>query len=110
MQIADIPLNEVKRLDALNSFNILDSLPEEEYDAITKISSEICGTPIALISLIDPDRQWFKSNHGLNVTETKRDYAFCSHSLLEPDNIFIIPDATKDARFNDNPLTTVILM
>jgi len=106
MQSANIPLNEVKRLEALNSFNILDTLPEEEYDNITKICSEICKTPIALVSLIDPTRQWFKSNHGLNAKETPRDYAFCSHSILEPNNVFIVPDATKDARFNDNPLTT----
>ncbi len=108
MLIADLPQNEEQRLEALRSYKILDTLPEEEYDSITKIAAEICDTPIALVSLIDAKRQWFKSRYGLNVTETPRDFAFCAHSILEPNELFIIPDATKDPRFFDNPLTTDI--
>jgi signal transduction histidine kinase len=106
MKSAKIPLDEEKRLQILKSFNVLDSLAEEEYDSITKIAAQICNTPIALVSLVDSNRQWFKSKYGLSANETSRDYAFCAHSILEPDRLFIVPDATKDPRFKDNPLTT----
>lgn len=106
MEIAKIPNNEVERLRALREYSILDTLPEQDFEDITKIASEICQTPVALITLIDSDRQWFKSNHGLTVTETPRDYAFCAHAINTPSEILTVADSRKDKRFADNPLVT----
>jgi len=105
METARIPQNEKERLEVLKNYNILDSLPEEEYDAITKIASSICNTSMSLVSLIDKDRQWFKSTHGIEVSETPREISFCAHSILEPNELLIVNDARKDKRFFDNPLT-----
>jgi hypothetical protein len=101
-----LPANEEERMAALLEYQILDSLPEKDFDEITKIASEICGTPISLITLVDTDRQWFKSRYGLAATETERAYSFCAHAILQPDVPFVVPDADHDDRFSDNPLTT----
>lgn len=103
MIIADKPGNEAERLGELGSFSILDSLPEEDYDNLTAIAAELCNTPIALISFVDQNRQWFKSRQGIDVCETPRDISFCSHAILNPNDILVIPDASKDERFCGNP-------
>jgi signal transduction histidine kinase/DNA-binding response OmpR family regulator len=105
MKTAAIPPDEFERLQALKEFQILDTLPEIDFDDFTKLASYICQTPIALISLVDESRQWFKSKVGLETTKTPRDIAFCSHTILQ-DDVFIIPDTFKDERFHDNPLVT----
>lgn len=99
-----IPSNEEERLAHLESFSILDSFYESEYDDITTIASEICNTPISLISFVDNKRQWFKSHYGLNVSETPKEFAFCAHAINDPNNSFIVKDAREDIRFFDNPL------
>jgi len=99
----DIPQDEATRLKTLRALNILDTLPEERFDRLTRVAMRLFDVPIALVSLIDADRQWFKSSAGLSVDETPRDISFCGHTILGND-IFIIPDATKDKRFADNPL------
>ncbi|MFT5845965.1 sensor histidine kinase [Psychroserpens sp.] len=96
--------NEKNRIEDLKSYSILDTLPEADYDNLTAIAAEICSTKISLISLIDNNRQWFKSRHGLNALETPRKYAFCAHAINDPDHMLIVKDASKDKRFHDNPL------
>lgn len=96
--------DEKARQKELDSYSILDTLPEIDYDNLTAIAAEICGTSISLISLIDNQRQWFKSHHGYDSTETPREHAFCAHAINDPKNIFIIQDARQDERFHDNPL------
>jgi len=103
MLIADLPANEEKRLKLLKKFDILDTIEEQAYDDLTLLAAQICNVPIALISLIDETRQWFKSHHGLDVTETPRNVSFCSHAILQ-DDLFIVEDADQDLRFKDNPL------
>ncbi len=105
MKKAPFPENEAKRLKALQKYNILDTLPEMSFDDITRIASHISETPVALISLVDSERQWFKSKIGFDIEETPRDISFCSHAILEPD-ILVVPDTHKDERFFDNPLVT----
>ncbi|MDH3677094.1 MAG: GAF domain-containing sensor histidine kinase [Nitrosopumilus sp.] len=102
---APYPENENKRIKSLQSLNILDTPPEEKFDRITKIAQIIFDVPIALVSLVDSNRQWFKSCAGLSATETPRSMSFCAHAILK-DDILLIEDATKDDRVKDNPLVT----
>src|SRR6476619_668373 len=97
--------NEKQRLSVLWQYDVLDTVPEEVFDDLTELAARICEAPIALISLIDDDRQWFKAKVGVTVNETSRDISFCSHAIKQQD-LFIIPDATQDARFANNPLVT----
>ncbi len=103
MKKPELPKNEKKRLEALESLNILDTTPEERFDRFTRLAKKIFDTPIALVSLIDQKRQWFKSSFGLAVLETSKDISFCGHAILN-DDIFIVNDTFEDDRFKDNPL------
>jgi diguanylate cyclase (GGDEF)-like protein len=99
----DIPPDEETRLEALRSLGVLDTAPEQRFDRLTRMAKRMFGVPIALVSLVDENRQWFKSCVGLSATETPRDISFCGHAILG-NEVFVIPDATRDARFADNPL------
>lgn len=106
MKTARLPENESARLIALSSYQLMDSGQEQDYDDLALLAAEICQTPVALITLIGEQRQWFKSKYGTELTENHRDYTFCSHAILDGQEIMVVNDARKDARFCDNPMVT----
>ncbi|WP_448634921.1 hypothetical protein [Pedobacter panaciterrae] len=99
MKVASLPENESARLSALASYQLMDSEQEQEYDDLAMLAAEICQTPVALITLIGEQRQWFKSRYGTELTENHRDYTFCSHAIIDDQEIMIVSDATEDSRF-----------
>jgi len=103
MLVPGKPVNEAARVQALYGLNLLDSAPEERFDRLTRLARRLFNVPIALVTLVDKDRQWFKSCVGLDATETPRDVSFCGHAILK-DELLLVPDARQDVRFHDNPL------
>ncbi len=101
---APIPNNEAERLEALYSYSILDTLPEDQYDNITRLAAQICHTPVSQITLVDSKRQWYKSNYGTEVQNVPRDVGFCAHTINEATGLLIVPDMSEDDRFKENPL------
>ena len=97
---------EIERLRALDSYSILDTMPDSDYDELTKLAAKICSTPVALITLIDRDRQWSKSHYGIGAEETPLEYSFCAHAIEQGKEVFYIRDAREDRRFSTNPLVT----
>jgi GAF domain-containing protein len=97
---------ERARQSELDDFRIVDTLEDQAFDDLTRMAASVCGVPIALISLLDRDRQWFKSRVGLQATETPREFAFCEHAIHAPEPVMMVRDATQDERFAANPLVT----
>lgn len=105
MTPAPIPDDEAERLQALEQLLLLDTPPDERYDRVVRFASEQLDMPVALVSLVDGRRQWFKSRLGLEASETSRDISFCGHAIMSPE-LFVVEDASRDPRFADNPLVT----
>src|SRR3954454_24956968 len=105
MIAAPIPVDDAERLEALHALDLLDTPPEERFDRITRLLALVLRVPMAYISLVDSDRQWFKSSCGLDATQTPRAVSFCGHAILS-DEPMVVPDAAEDERFHDNPLVT----
>ncbi len=104
MKPAPLPPDEAARLKALKRYQLLNSLPEQVYDDIAKLASDICGTPIAMLNLIDENRQWTKAKYGISGVDIPREHSFCAHTILNSSDLMIVPDARYDERFFDNPL------
>ena len=105
MQTPAIPANEPSRIAALHALNILDTAPEERFDRLTRLAKRVFNVPYSTISMIDDQRQWFKSIQGLSLCQTSRDISFCAHAILF-DEILYVENALKDERFHDNPVVT----
>jgi diguanylate cyclase (GGDEF)-like protein len=101
-----LSFSEMKRLEMHRAFDILDTVPEEEFETIARLASKTCGTPIALVSLVDAERQWFKASVGLDIEEMPRDVTFCRYAIAQPGRVFVVPDAQSDECFSANPLVT----
>ncbi|MCC9138575.1 GAF domain-containing protein [Pontibacter silvestris] len=99
-------MDEPSRLSALSSYQIMDTLPQKELDEVTELASIICGVPISLLTLLDADRQWFKSKVGLDASETAREFAFCNYTIQSADEVMVVHDSFEDERFKLNPLVT----
>ncbi|MFQ3613499.1 MAG: PAS domain S-box protein, partial [Cyanobacteriota bacterium] len=106
MPKAPLPPDETQRLAALREYHVLDTAPEASFDELVRLAAFVCSTPVALVSLIDRDRQWFKAKLGLEVEQTPRDVAFCAHAILTPQEPLVVEDAQQDERFADNPFVT----
>jgi len=101
--LPDIPANEELRINAVRQYGLVDTLPEKDFDTITDLAASICDVPISLVTLLESDRNFFKSHHGIPFNEAPRDVSFCSHAIVDEAEVFIIEDARKDERFKDNP-------
>lgn len=99
-----LPANEAERLQALKEYEILDTISEEEYNNITKIAAQICNVPASLITFLDKDRQWFKSHLGIDIDGTAREFSFCNYTIMDSENVLVVPDLRNDERFAHNPL------
>jgi len=106
MSRAEIPADEAQRLHTLHSYGVLDTPAERAFDDLAALAAHVCQAPIALVSLVDENRQWFKARVGIEATQTPRDIAFCAHAILRPDELLLVRDTSVDGRFQDNPMVT----